>query len=863
MGDGDSWSGLLTIGTIAAPSEPVSHPTLTKTGPYQAVICSFCLLLIAGGCGQKPAPLPSTSNKPTPYFKTPFQDESEFIVETVLANLTEMIVYARQASKGEIKVSVDAAEKPESTFGTPVYLVEVLPGPAAAFKTQLQVNGPIWSPAIYEQFAAKIAQHVGLARRAATQPTALPPLAEKLLDFTPTVLEAENQRLSKLLNGDFTSPDLHEQAALLLGALALREFSYEFYDIRSILCRITSHLAFANLIRGQPRYSQDGLIADAVLCGLMNNQAAALEKIKAIDQAIPAAPEWCRALRARITCDYRELDKQTQRAGIERVMYFYAMTKAIGGDAARKKLDGATFSSAADFSRIAHGPSYYSVGFGHELLKVALTLELAEAAAAYKAFHGTELKTENLVAALNHLPQRSISKDGIRIIDWGTWALFLQRHLCMCIAANFDFIDGDWGVPEHAKKFSAQSKAIFGGLKFYPLVGRATCTDEQSYRTSVNAGWRITIETPHLVPPTAFNRLFQKSRVAPLYLPTSNPHVNEWHKHNPPPGTAYDPVPRMDHPSLTGRKDMPQLMDKLHQLAPYDGRLTYHLIRIKYQNSLTYEQASELYAPLLDYSSRCLHAVACRAEYRQRDCEALLTRAVAMDTSFYAALGEHYLYYDQHDKAIKAFEKMVELDSDTVAGVDNAPWMVRYFFDHGMKDKAAAIADLGAEVYSYSGLRAKVLCLELSGKYDEALTWCKKIDERYEEKNEVAAFYARYKAATRSSKYDTVAVQSLKTLFPMGVERVTLNHFKTKPTRGVLLNGNSVLSRKAGLAKGDIIVALYGIRVHNFAQYEYARKATNEPEMQLIVWKPIGGYVEVKASPPDHRFEVEMGNYPK
>jgi tetratricopeptide (TPR) repeat protein len=813
------------------------------------------------GCGQKPAPVVTTNSKPVPYFKTPFQDESEFIVETILGDLAAMIVYTK-TPRAELKLTVDATEKPESTFGAPVYLVEVLPRTAPAFKTDVKVNGPIWSPAIYEQFVAKFGAHVGWARPASVQPSAVPALAERLLDFTPVVLETENQRLSKLLTENFGNPDLHEQAALLLGTMALREFSRDFYDIRSILCRITSHLAFANLIRGQVRHSQDGLIADAVLYVLMNNQSAALKKTKAIDQATDAASAWCRALRARITCDYRELDKQTQRTGIEKVMHFYAVAEAIGADAARKKLDGATFGSAADFSRIAHGPSA-SVGFGHELLKVALPLELAEAAAVYKTFHGTELKAEKLVAALNHLPQRSISKDGIRIIDWGTWALFLQRHLCMSIVSNFDFIDKDWAVPEHAKKFSAQSKSVFGSLKFYPFVGRGTCTDEQSYRSSVDAGSRITIETPHLVGPAVFNRLFQKSLVAPLYLPNSNPHVNEWHKHNPPPGTAYNPVPRMHQPSLTGRKDMPQLMDKLHQLAPYDARLTDHLIRIKYHNSLTYEQANELYAPLLDYSSHSLYSVARRAAYRQNDCEALLTRAVAMDTSFYATLGEHYLCYDQHDKAIKAFEKMVELDSDTVAGVDNAPWMVRYFFDHGMKDKAAAIADLGAEVYSYSGLRAKVLYLELSGKYDEALAWCKKIEERYSAKNEVAAFYARYKAATGSSKYDTIAAQSLKTLFPMGIERVTLNHFKAKPTRGVLINENSVLSRKAGLAKGDIIVALYGIRVHNFAQYHYACKVTNDPEMQLIVWKPIGEYVQVKASPPDHRFEVEMRNYPE
>jgi S1-C subfamily serine protease len=60
---------------------------------------------------------------------------------------------------------------------------------------------------------------------------------------------------------------------------------------------------------------------------------------------------------------------------------------------------------------------------------------------------------------------------------------------------------------------------------------------------------------------------------------------------------------------------------------------------------------------------------------------------------------------------------------------------------------------------------------------------------------------------------------------------------------------------------GDIIVAVNGIRVHNFAQYGCGRETGMTPEMTLIIWQG-NQYHEIKASPPNHRFGADMGDYP-
>jgi hypothetical protein len=233
-----------------------------------------------------------------------------------------------------------------------------------------------------------------------------------------------------------------------------------------------------------------------------------------------------------------------------------------------------------------------------------------------------------------------------------------------------------------------------------------------------------------------------------------------------------------------------------------------------------------------------------------------------MDSSYYGVLGDHYICVGQPEKAIIALEKAVEHNSDTVAAVSEAPWMVRYYFDHGLKDKARDIADMGSRVYSYRGLEAQALYFELSRKYPLALDWYQKIEERYGTKDEVVAFYARYKAATGDKKYDAAAEKILRRLFPLGIQRVTLKSFANRPGSGVLVQEDSVLLKKAGLAKGDVIVALYGTRVNSWTEYNYVRKTRLDPEMDLIVWKPAGQFIQTKASPPQHSFGVKMTTYP-
>ena len=215
--------------------------------------------------------------------------------------------------------------------------------------------------------------------------------------------------------------------------------------------------------------------------------------------------------------------------------------------------------------------------------------------------------------------------------------MFLQRHICNAMQENFQFMNEHWGVPDQAKEFAQQCDSLFYNLRLYPFVRRYNCTDSASYHKSIDDGFVVTVKSPHLVSPQIWNWLCYKGPHQEYYHPNPNPHVNEWHKHNPPPGTAYHPHPRMDHPSLTRRSDTVQQLEKLHQIAPYDTRICAELEALKYKGQATASQVEELYRPVLEFDPSLIARLAQQAEDTPSEYEKLMVKASALDPDWFEA----------------------------------------------------------------------------------------------------------------------------------------------------------------------------------------------------------------------------------
>jgi len=162
---------------------------LTKSFPGIAAT-ALATIVALSGCKQEN----STGGSPS-YFKTHFQDESQFIVETVLADLAEMTYFAKTASLPDSKVfSVQAREMPGSAFRAPVYDVEIVLQPnQAPVKAESSVSGPIWSPEVYSQIVGQLFERLGLNQhRGATPGTDDLAMMLALQDASAGTIEKEN-----------------------------------------------------------------------------------------------------------------------------------------------------------------------------------------------------------------------------------------------------------------------------------------------------------------------------------------------------------------------------------------------------------------------------------------------------------------------------------------------------------------------------------------------------------------------------------------------------------------------------------------------------------------------------------------------
>ena len=826
------------------------------------------LLFLATSCSKKAEEDAATSSSTVPvpqsdgYFKTQFSDETQFIVEAIVTDLTEQVYYAKNHQLPDASsFSVHAVEKGDSDFDQPSYDLVITLKSGHPLQVPFKVEGAIWSPEVYKDVVTTLAKEIGL--EAGIRGKGIAQLADALTDGTAVTIESQNRVVSSALGSNFDDPALHEDAALVLAAFTLREHSGKFFEIRSPLCRITAHLAMAQFLgNGQPM-GTDGQLADAMLTGLMNNETDALKKLDAIKSSDPAVQKWVRALRAFNTGDYRPLAGLNNLAGIERLAWFHAYGRSVHWNGAWDKLTEDE-KRIADFPRMVNEGSY-SVQTGHELLEYSIPDEWREVAMIYSISQGAKLSKANVVAALNQTPERCFatdSKTAVRVIGWGQWAMFFQRHLGLALTQNYYFLHDAWGVPDEAKEFSENCDRDFDGLRFYPFIRRFNCADVNSFHRAVEDGLALTVQTPHLIPAECWNYLCWGTSFSDRYLPNPNPHVNEWHKHNPPPGTAYDMKARLYHPSLTGRADAAARIDHLQERAPYDDVIAYYIVHDEDHDKPTYEQAQKLYGVRLDYTPDASLMVARTVDNDPAQFERLMSNAAAIYPRYNFTLAT---YFDRHhlmDKAMGYYEKGYALDTDRVSTSFYAGKLINYYLGKGETNEAESVADEAGEVYSYVGLQAKADFLEAIGRYDEAFEWYAKIEERYQDSAPVIAFCLRYRSKTNDPKFDAELEKRKSALFPQGIEKVTLKDFQSAPVDGVLVAEENNLVRQAGMKQGDVIVAINGTRVHNFQQYAAAREWDAEPMLSLIVWHG-GKFISVVAAPPGHKFGVAFTDFPQ
>jgi len=819
------------------------------------------------GC-KEPAIRSATSTSGAPY-EPQFQNESQFVVHAIVSDLAQEIYFAKYHRLPNQKHFSTEVTESGGSVDEPIYHVRIRFGSKVSDQNlELKIGGPIWSPEVYQPVTVQLARAMKFSAPTSSHADDTL-LLSSLLDSTAETIERDNEELSKALDRSFADAQLHEKAALLLGAFVLRERSGKFFDARSPLSRLTSHLAVAKFLRGPNSFGINGRMAEVMMLTLVNDQAAAVEQLSTINTNNPVVAALVRGLQARNTGDYRPLTAMTNCSPFESIEWFYAYADRVDLSLAWPKLTEEQ-RQTIDFVRAAN-ESVLTVEAGHELSMEAIPLELEEVESVYRMTHPGAAIPSSLPQVLNVFPKGSCfdvdskNKARVRVIDWGQWAMFFQRQLCHTEQRGFDFLNTMLGDPDGAKEFAVHCDHAFDGLMLQPFVHRLNATEADGYHKAVDDGLKVIAATPQFVPAGCWNSLFAPVTFAPPYSPASNLTIHDWFNHNPLPGTAYDVKARLDQGSLTNRADAIARLEALHEMAPYHRPLARFILHATYKGGYsTYEQAMAVYGKMLPYSPLVMRAVAEGSltgdveKYVQ-----LMTQAAEQDPSYYYDLDEFWFRMNNftlEDKAAEYFQKGFDADPDRVGASNHAGWLVKHWLKRGQIEKARAVAEDAGAVYSEDGLCALEMYQEAVSNYDGAFQTLANLEERYDDSTPLLNFCFNYKAKTGDAKFDPELQKRVGKLFPKGMEKVSLSDFKGPPIDGVAFSGGSPAMYTNHMQMSDVIVAVYGVRVHGMAQYTFARTLKDTLELDLIVWQG-DAYHELRPYVPGHLFGVNIADY--
>ena len=169
--------------------------------------------------------------------KSRFATEEDWLLDEIVRDIVEMAAYSQQGNINDVSISVERVAVDNEPL--PLVRVEVsVRGSSDSVSRELVLEGSLWNPQNYAELARAL---LGSNAQSPSASTSVEDssLLERLLEPLPSVIETENQRVSSRLASNMLDAEAHEEAALLLGAFALREASYRFGDLRQVRCRIT------------------------------------------------------------------------------------------------------------------------------------------------------------------------------------------------------------------------------------------------------------------------------------------------------------------------------------------------------------------------------------------------------------------------------------------------------------------------------------------------------------------------------------------------------------------------------------------------------------------------------------------------
>ncbi len=815
-------------------------------------------ILLITGCN--PSELQSHQASQATNNRSPKSTASEeaWIVHQVSRFLVELGSFTKEGTPESTGLKVRQTWTPETGRG-----YEILVGKQA---TPINVGLGVWTPVTYSPLAKTVFGVIDPAK---------PEMPDG--DFIKVMLSpgvstflAQDQRLSDFLTDHPHSASGHLQAALLLGTIALNDYSGEFRDIRIPLNRMTAHLAAADALGLEPN-SDGRQLAESVrltLCGLQSDALAYLEKLAVTNDKFLG--EWIAVLRLRNTGDWtRDRDNAAKGQDALKFEYYHALVQSVGPKAGIEFLETASLEPNISYWRIANEVDL-SVSEGHTFTKPMLGIELKEIAATAKTF-GINPVSDNLdwLKSYTATPEGTSvhhadsNHNVIEVAGRGFFAGYQLRHLMQAAQKTFAFLNDDWGVRKDAKEFKSIITDQLPKTRYTPFLMRMIARTNAERVDANETCEAIIASTPEIVTPALWISLRDDENNRRVL---SVPDHHGWFDPEVLPGSAFEIDDRLYKIGVGDENDV-AWMKTLWERAPYGYAVArFNAYR---ENGETYENmnpsiAAKWMGGLPAYHLRAMRFVASSLKGQPEKYQAAMTKAAQLDPDLYIDLGIYLEDQGMTEAAAHAYLQAFEKAKDRIYMANYSLPLVRYLHATDNLSMARKVAQAAADVFSYRGLKALIWLQEQEGNWSKALETARKIDQRYNDDQPIAeSICLIHRASADHQNPDTLSRNKILTkIFPHGLKNVAFKDFKVAPKRGVLFNGYSPKMSPFGLQTNMVVVALNGYETETFAQYRVIRELSDDPKMDLIVWDG-SGYRASSGKLHDRKFDVDMVDYRK
>jgi hypothetical protein len=668
---------------------------------------------------------------------------------------------------------------------------------------------------------------------------------DKLVDLSTDAILKANTAVSTALKRDMRNPRAHEAAALVLGAFGLRESAGGLSDTRWVLNRMTAHLAVAQALRdGRSPGSIDGQLANVTLLVLANRERSAIAALDAIDRSTTGALAWQRALRMRVTEDWRQLALPFAATRIEKLAYFRARRHTLRGIRAGQELTDMREPMALDFARILQSRPF-GVEDGQQAVVDGLGAEIGELAHIYKQIYQRDLPPQLPALIVNARAGRLLSTGEPQVVPWGAWAELAQRHIGQSIDKVDNLYRHKLAMPERADELKAALDASLAHLTLYPVASVARTKGRKGTEADlryINQAVDVAVRSPELVTLDYWKFIEQGVNYEPVKR--GMPRMRSWFG----PLTAdvpYDAALRAE--SLIGGLK-PPMIDALMTEAPYDIGLLSRIVRRYNRLRPMMLKVRELVEPRIDFDMWSIDwAINIARDWDDR--LALRRKACALAIGQCLALAGDLTDVDETAAAAE-YEKVFRNPAlDQISMSNSSGWLVEYYERTGQLVKAMDLAQRSAAVYSGRGLATLGHLLERRARIAEADEVFTAMWARYPDSTaSISGFLYRQAVVAKNPAYLARWTAMEKGVFPNGL-RPMATVMTQKPENGVFVEEDSAWSRSVRLQAGDIIVGVDGWKVESKEQYD-AVVALLPPHSKhkLTAWRGILFTVELYAN---------------